>query len=442
LFSRGEIFKVSREEREEREEKACMIYLGVLSVLCAKLNYFYFFLAMTDLKKLRKEFENELTDNILNYWIKKVYDPHRKTFIGVIDKNEKPEPDAALGVVLITRLLWTFSAAWQLYPTALYKKMADEAWHILTTLFWDNENGGVYWAVFPGGQIENDTKQFYAQAFALYSVAEYARVFEHKQAKELAVSLFHLVEKYALDNENGGYLEATGKDWSSRARDFITPQGKPEIRKSMNTHLHIMEAYANLYRVVPEPEVRNKIVSLIDIFLNRIINPENHHFHMFFDLEWHPATTAISYGHDIEGSWLLHEAAEVVHLREVLEKVIPVTIKMAAAVAKEALDPAGGLYNESDGDHWDLNFHWWPQAEAVVGFFNAWQLSGDAGLLEKSAKAWEFIKKYQIDHTHGEWFGHVTPDYKVRPADKVSPWKCPYHNARMCMEMIRRIKEI
>lgn len=394
---------------------------------------------MTDLKNLRKEFENELTDNILNYWIKNVYDPHRRTFLGVIDKDEKPHPDAALGVVLITRILWTFSSAYQLYPTAIYKKMADEAWRILTEHFWDNENGGVYWSVFPSGLPDNDSKQFYAQSFALYAMAEYARIFDLRRPKELAVSLFHLIERYALDRENGGYREAMAKDWSTRARDFITPAGKPEITKSMNTHLHIMEAYSNLYRVYPEPEVQDKVISLADIFLNHIINPDNNHFHMFFDNGWNPVTTAVSYGHDIEGSWLLHEAAEVVHNKETLGKVVPETLKMASAVGREAIDPAGGLYNESDGSHLDKNFHWWPQAEAVVGFFNAWQLSGDSAFLDKSVKAWGFIKKYQIDHTNGEWFGYVKPDYQVNPTDKVSPWKCPYHNARMCMEMIRRI---
>jgi mannobiose 2-epimerase len=160
---------------------------------------------------------------------------------------------------------------------------------------------------------------------------------------------------------------------------------------------------------------------------------------MFFDDNWNPVTTAVSYGHDIEGSWLLHEAAEVVHRKDVMDRVIPAVLKMAAAVGKEAIDPAGGLYNESEGSHLDKNFHWWPQAEAVVGFFNAWQLSGDTAFQDKSLKAWEFIKKYQIDHANGEWFGYVKPDYQVNPTDKVSPWKCPYHNARMCMEMIRRI---
>jgi cellobiose epimerase len=257
---------------------------------------------MNDFTKLQKEFSDELTDNILNYWIKKGYDPHRKTFIGVIDENEKPDPEAPLGVVLISRILWTFSAAYPFYPTAIYKKMADEAWQILSTFFWDNEYGGVYWSVSPSGKPVNDSKQFYAQAFALYAMAEYSRIFDLKNPKQLAVSLFHLIEKNALDPVHGGYFEARTKNWESVAPDFITPQNQPEIKKSMNTHLHILEAYTNLYRICGEEDVKDRIISNLDIFSRIIINTQNHHFHMFFDTEWNVKTTAISYGHDIEGT--------------------------------------------------------------------------------------------------------------------------------------------
>jgi cellobiose epimerase len=395
---------------------------------------------MRNFEKLRKEFENELTDNILNYWVKKVYDPQRKTFMGYIGPDEKANPDAPLGVVMMSRILWTFSAAWTLVPTAIYKKMADEAWRILTENFWDDENGGVYWEVSPKGIPVNDSKQFYAQAFALYAFAEYSRIFGHQNAKQLAVSLFHLIEKYAFDPVHSGYFEAASKNWESPARDFVTPPGE-KMKKSMNTHLHILEAYSNLYRICPQEDVKEKIVSLLEIFTTYIINPRNHHFHMFFDQDWSIQNSAISYGHDIEGTWLLHEAAEVIQDKEIMKRIEPLLLQMAEATGKEALDKSGGLCNESDSDHWDRDFHWWPQAEAVVGFFNAWQLSGDTQFLKWSENAWKFIQKYQIDHKNGEWFWLITPEYNVRPMAKVSPWKCPYHNGRMCLEMIRRLQE-
>ena len=388
---------------------------------------------------MKKEFENQLTDNILNYWVKKVYDPHRKTFIGVIDRNEIPQPDAALGVVLISRILWTFSSAYQDYPTAIYQKMADEAYRILTENFWDKESGGVYWTVKPNGEVEDSSKQFYAQSFAIYGLSEYARTFNHKQSKELAVSLLMLMERFAFDPEFGGYFEAKAANWTDPSRDFITPAGD-NTKKSMNTHLHVLEAYTNLYRVYPDQELKEKIVHILDMFTRHIINPENHHFHLFFDTDWSVQSTAISYGHDIEGSWLLWEAAEVIHDKQIMEKLKPVLVNMAYAVGHAAIDPSGGLYNESDGDHWDKNFHWWPQSEAVVGFYNAWQLTGDPRFLQWCKGTWEFIKKHQVDHVNGEWHSLIGLDLKVISSSKVSPWKCPYHNGRMCLEMIRRIK--
>lgn len=387
---------------------------------------------------MKKEFENELTDNILNYWVKRVYDPQRKNFFGMIDRNEVPHPEAAHGVVLISRILWTFSAAYQLYPTAVYQKIADEAYHILTGNFWDKEFGGVYWSVKPDGEVEDSSKQFYAQSFAIYGLSEYARTFNHKQSKELAVSLYMLMERYAFDPEFGGYFEANAANWTDPSRDYITPAGD-NTKKSMNTHLHVLEAYTNLFRIYPDEGLKNKIIHILDMFTRHIINPQNHHFHLFFEADWSVQSKAISYGHDIEGSWLLWEAAEVIHDKQLLEKLKPVLVNMAYAVGNAAIDQSGGLYNESEGDHWDKNFHWWPQSEAVVGFYNAWQLIGDQQFLKWSIGTWEFIKKYQVDQVNGEWHSLITPDLKASPAAKVSPWKCPYHNGRMCMEMIRRI---
>ncbi len=395
---------------------------------------------MKNNETLRKEFAGELTDNILNYWATKVYDPHRKMFYGFIGADEKPNPLAPLGCVMVSRILWTYSAAWHHYPTVLYRTMADEAFRILTTLFLDKEFGGYYWEVSPGGEATNSSKQYYAQSFVIYALSEYARVFGQREAGNMAESLFRLLEEKAFDPVHGGYFEAASRDWQGDAPDFITPQ-KGIARKSMNTHLHVLEAYTNLYRLSPLPEVALKITHVLNLFMDHIINPENHHFHMFFDSDWTVTSTTVSYGHDIEGTWLLHEAAEVLGDHPLEERLLPMITAMAKAVRREALDTTGGLYNESDGDHWDRDFHWWPQAEAVVGFYNAWQLSGKRKFLKSSVNAWKFIKKYQIDHQHGDWFWLITPELTVKPMAKVSPWKCPYHNGRMCLEMMRRLSE-
>jgi mannobiose 2-epimerase len=394
---------------------------------------------MTDLKKFQKEFSDELTDNILNYWVRKVYDPVGRTFTGMVDHNGKPDHDAPLGIVFISRILWTFSSAYSIYPTAIYRRLAEEAYRIMTDFFLDRENGGVFWEVSKEGLPLNDTKQIYGQAFAIYGLAEYARIFGEGKAADYAKGIFDKVEKNAFDPVHGGYFEAFTRSWDNTAGDFITPQAE-EMKKSMNTHLHLLEAYTNLYRANADGIIKKRILHLLDLFIRHIINPENFHFQLFFDAGWKSRTATVSFGHDIEGSWLLHEAAETIGDHDVSKMIRPLAMKMAYAVGNEALDKKGGIYNEFEDGRWDRDFHWWPQAEAVVGFYNAYQMTGDEKFFNIVRNTWKFIRKYQIDHVNGEWFWLVTPDYKTKPMPKVSPWKCPYHNGRMCMEMIRRLE--
>ena len=393
-----------------------------------------------DLKKWKKEFENELTDNILNYWVKEVYDPQRKMFYGRITNDAEKFPDAPLSAVYTTRIMWSFAAACRFYPTAIYKKMTDEAFRILRESFWDPVNGGIYWSVNPDGTPIDTKKQFYAQAFFIYALSEYSLAFQDETAKQIAISMFMLMERYAFDPEYGGYFEAKTADWEETDDLRISPN-EPDVKKSMNTHLHILEAYTNLYRIWKSDDAKNKLHHLIRIFLDKIIDPETYHFHLFFDADWTVRSDIDSYGHDIEGSWLLCEAAEVLGDHELLKEVEEVALKMAEVTKKEGLDKNGGLYYEKSGDHLQEQFDWWPQAEAVVGFFNAWQLSGDEAYQEVSNASWEFIQKYIIDHKNGEWFWGVSADLKPLPNDKVNGWKAPYHNGRMCMEMMRRIEE-
>jgi mannobiose 2-epimerase len=389
-------------------------------------------------KELQKEFSDELTDNILNYWIKKCYDPERRMFVGYIDHYERADPEASLGVVLISRIVWTFSRAYTFFPTAIYRKIAEEAFRILTGLFMDRQNGGVYWEVLPSGVPVNRSKQSYGQAFAIFALAEYAFVFGNEQAGNMAFELANLLEDHARDKVHQGYYEAFSDNWENRAPDFITPAGKGVV-KSMNTHLHILEAYTNLYRLMPENSIRENTSRIIDLFIRHIINPETHHFNMFFGDDWSVQTKTISFGHDIEGSWLLEEASRIISDRQ--GELKPLLAGMAYATANEATDHKGGLYNEREEGTWDRNFHWWPQAEAVVGFYNAFQMTGDSRFFILSRNAWNFIRKFQIDHVNGEWFWLVSPEYKTKPMPKVSPWKCPYHNGRMCMDMMTRLKK-
>ncbi len=394
-----------------------------------------------NLKRLKKEFENELTGGILNYWVKNVYDPSRKTFYGRIDFDEKKYPDAFLSAVFTTRVMWTFSAAYRYYPTAVYRKMADEAYRILMESFWDEENGGIYWSVNPDGTPVDRKKQFYAEAFFIYALSEYNMIFDDENALDTAKTMFGLMEKYAFDPVFGGYIEAKTADWQDTDDQRLSPKDM-DVTKSMNSHLHILEAYTNLYRAWKDETLKKQLKALIRIFLDKIINPETFHFYLFFEDDWTVKSDIDSYGHDIEGSWLLCEAAEVLGDEELLKEVEKVALKMADVTASEGFGESGGLYYEKDGEHLNAQFDWWPQAESVVGFFNAWQLTKSREYLKLSQRSWDFIQKYMVDKQDGGWYATVSPELEVVRADKVNGWKAPYHNGRMCMEMMRRIESI
>jgi mannobiose 2-epimerase len=389
----------------------------------------------------KKQFENELTDNILNYWVKEVYDTSRRTFFGRITNDGKKFPEAPLSAVFTTRVLWTFSAAHRFYPTAIYRKMADEAFRILIEAFWDNENGGIYWSVFPDGRPEDTKKQFYAEAFFIYALSEYWLAFKNEKAKQLAISMFMLMEKYAFDAEFGGYIEANTADWKETTDQRLSPKDL-DVKKSMNTHLHILEAYTNLYRIHKVEEVEKKVEHLLRVFLDKILDKKTGHLILFFDKDWTVRSEIDSYGHDIEATWLMYEAAEVLGKKEIIEEIEHVAIKMSGVAIKEGLAPHGGMYYEKAEGHLQEQFDWWPQAEAVVGFFNTWQITKDEKYLEYVKNSWNFIQDNIVDKKNGEWFWGVDSNLNPLKTDKVSPWKAPYHNGRMCMEMIRRIEMI
>ena len=390
-------------------------------------------------QKLKKEFQNELIDNILNYWVKEVYDSNRQTFFGKISNSNQKFPEAALSAVFTTRVMWTFSAAYREFPNAVYKKMADEAFRILLENFWDQENGGIYWSVFPDGKIDDNKKQFYAEAFFMYALSEFYLAFKDEKAKQLAVSMFMLMEKYAFDEAFGGYFEATTADWEKTDDQRLSPKDL-DVKKSMNTHLHILEAYTNLYRIYKDQQAKEKLEHLIRIFLTKILDEKTGHLILFFDENWTVRSEIDSYGHDIEATWLMCEAAEVLGDNELKEEVEKIAVKMADIAAKEGLAKHGGMYYEKEGTALKEQFDWWPQAEAVVGFFNAWQISKNQKFLDLALQSWKFIQKNIIDTKKGEWFWGVDANLNVLKTDKISPWKAPYHNSRMCFEMIRRIE--
>ena len=391
--------------------------------------------------QLSQEVEAELHQNILPFWIK-MRDKEHGGFYGRVTGKNVLEPEAPKGSVLNARILWTFSSAAIHFPEKkVYREMADEAFDYFTRYFFDQCNGGIFWMLDYKGSPVDKKKQIYAQAFAIYALAEYYRATAKEESLQLAMHLFQLIEIHSFDPEKNGYFEAYSEDWYL-LDDLRLSDKDANEKKTMNTHLHVLEAYTALYKVWKNKHLKKQLVNLVEVFLNKIIDLETGHFNLFFDESWLIKSHEISFGHDIEGSWLLWEAAEASESEELKEKAKHLVIKMAEVTLKGGVDTDGGLFNEGEGNIIvDSDKHWWPQAEAMVGFFNAWQLTKQEAYLRASQNSWNFIKRNMIDRAHGEWFWKTSREgIPSLEEDKAGFWKCPYHNGRACLEMIERIR--
>ncbi|AIQ51626.1 AGE family epimerase/isomerase [Paenibacillus sp. FSL R7-0331] len=384
---------------------------------------------------------NELQNNILGFWIKHTLDEEHGGFVGEIDNQLNVIAGAEKSLVLNARILWTFATAYRTYGSAEYLSMAERAYRYLLEHFLDKEYGGLYWMVDASGVPSQPKKQVYGQAFAIYALAEYHHATGDQNALKLAVEIFRVLEKHSYDPLYKGYIEALSREWEVTDELSLSDKDMNE-KKSMNTHLHVLEGYTGLYQVWKSEELRVKLAELINTMLDHIVDDQDRHFHLFMDEEWHIKSDITSYGHDIEGSWLLVEAAEVLGDEALLERVRKVAVTMAEAVLAEGIDKDGGIWNEAvPSGLLNEEKDWWPQAEAMVGFYNAYQLTQDTRYLDASAAVWEFIDRYIVDHKLGEWYWAV--DEHLQPlahAPKVSAWKCPYHNSRACFEMIGRLQ--
>ena len=387
----------------------------------------------------------ELTENILPFWMRHAVDRENGGFYGTISNDLAVGKQSPRAAVINTRILWTFSAACGLVDSA-YRETADWACKYVLDKFWDAEYGGVYWMVDHLGRPLSDRKQIYAQAFAIYALSEYFRATGNPESLERAKELYRLIEANSFEPLHGGYLEACSREWG--ALDDLRLSDKDlNSPKSMNTCLHVMEAYTNLLRVWPDSALRASQKALLEVTLDRIVDESTGHFRMFFDSAWNSLTGHVSFGHDIEGSWLIYEAAEVLGDAHLLDRSHKLAIRMAQAVYDEGLDKDGSLFYEADskGKLIDPNKHWWPQAEAVVGFYNAWQLTRAEHFLDAAVRAWDYIENKVVNRTHGEWYAKLTPDGRPyteaedSDACLVGPWKCPYHNSRACFEMLARL---
>lgn len=400
------------------------------------------------LNTLKQEMLDTLNDNILSFWLK-LKDEEHGGFYGQMCGDGTIVKTANKGGILNARILWSFSAAYRVTQKQEYLEAATRAKDYIQKHFIDPVYGGTFWELDYMGKPVDTKKQFYAIGFTIYGLSEYARATDDDDALNTAIQLYEIVEDHSLDTVYNGYIEACTRQWGKIA-DMRLSELDANYPKSQNTHLHIIEPYANLYRVLKEKRpfeaitmrVENSLRNLIDIFCDKILNPETHHLDLFFDMDWtRGAGWLESYGHDIECSWLMHEAALVLGDKDVLKKVEPI-VQLVAKASEKGINADGSMTHEANLDtgHIDDDRHWWVQAEAVVGFFNIYQYFKDEAALQKSIKCWQYIKDNLIDYENGEWFWSRDPERNInRKDDKAGFWKCPYHNSRMCLELIERI---
>lgn len=387
------------------------------------------------LKTLAK---NEL-NAILAFWSQETIDEKNGGFIGEIDYNNHKNYEADKGSVLYARILWSFSAAYALNQEASYKILAKRAFEAIQHHFYDNEFGGIFWSITHDGKPKDTKNQIYALAFTIYGLAEYYKISRETKALDMAVSLFRKIEAHSYDAKHEGYFEAFSRDWQP-LEDLRLSEKDANEKKTMNTHLHIVEAYANLYQIWPEFELKVKIREILYVISAYFINKKTWHLKLFFDENWVEKPDVISYGHDIEAAWLLLWCAETIEDKNLIEEYKQYAVAIANATI-EGIDTDGGLWYEFDPHESQLiaEKHWWPQAELLIGMTNAFQLTQDTNYLDIVAKNFEFIQNYILDKENGEWIWGINADYTEIKKDKAGFWKCPYHNSRACIELIKRL---
>lgn len=383
------------------------------------------------------EFQKELTQHILPFWSQKMLDNENGGFYGRMDGDNCVHPRANKGAVLNCRILWTFSAAYRLLQLPEYLLIAQRAYDYIERYFVDREYGGVFWELDALGNPVNTKKQTYAQGFALYGFSEFYRATGDVHALEYAIAFYRLIENRR--DEQGGYLEAYTRRWEPIEDVRLSDKDQNEV-KTMNTHLHVLEPFTNLLRVWRDEALIASQRRLIDIFTEKILDKNTFHLGLFFDEKWTLKSHGVSYGHDIEASWLLYEAAEALGDKTLLEKIKRLSLQIADAAA-EGLQPDGSMIYESEDNKKDEDRHWWVQAETVVGMAYAYHNSGNEIYKLRAQKTWEYIQNNLTDRTNGEWYWSRRVDGTInRTDDKAGFWKCPYHNGRMCME-IKLIQE-
>lgn len=392
------------------------------------------------LEQLKKEVSDNLTRNLLPYWSSKMIDTVNGGFYGRIDKNENVYPDAEKGGILNARLLWTFSAAFRVLHDSSCLRIATRANDYIMNYFIDKEYGGAFRTVKYNGEPGDTRKHILTESYFIYALAEYYRATGDKEALAQAIAIFEAVEKYTYDRESNGYFEVFTREWK-RSPDQLLAEKSPEDVKTMISHLHLVEAYAGLYRVWPEQRMEERLRNILEVFNDKVVDKKTFHTIYFLDKNWNATTEIDSYGHDIEASWLIDEAAGLLKDPELLASVQKLSIKIADAAAEGIMED-GSMLTEKERSTGDIKTvrSWWEQAETIVGYLNAFELTGRESYLDVAVKCWDYTKNHFVDYDNGGWYSLVLETGEPAGSDKAGYWTCPYHNGRMCMEVIERVK--
>lgn len=384
------------------------------------------------------EFQAHLTNNLIPFW-NRLKDDTYGGFYGLVTQDLQIEQQSVKGVILNSRILWFYAKAYMVLKEQTLLQMADHAFRFLSEHCYDSRFGGIFWSVQYDGTPEDTTKHTYNQAFAIYALSTYYQASGREEALQLAYTLYHLIEDKCRDAD--GYLEAFHQDFTPASNEKLSENGVMAER-TMNTLLHVLEAYTELYRADGLPEVGDAIRQIFRLFQEKVYCPDKEILDVFFDKEYHSLIDLESFGHDIEASWLIDRACEVLADTAWQKKMSVITSALARATYRNAYDQSvHALYNERENDRIDYQKIWWVQAEAVVGFYNAYETHPEQEqYLEAAESIWKFIGSHIVDTNSGEWFESLDADGNPnRQQPLVHPWKCPYHNGRMCMELIERL---
>jgi mannobiose 2-epimerase len=389
------------------------------------------------IEKLKSFADYQMNQIILPFWMKNLPDEVNGGFIGEIDMENHRNLQAPKGIILNARILWTFSAVYGFRNLPEYLELAQRAILYIENYFFDRKEKGYYWMLNPDGTVKNARKQIYAQAFVIYALSEYGLQTGDERVKETAMDILNLVEDKSFDVKKNGYFEAFSRDWGG-IEDLRLSSLDMNEKKTMNTHLHIIEAYTRLFLLTRDEAIAGRIKNLLSVFYNLILDEEKKHLDLFFDENWTLKSTAISYGHDIESAWLLRESAIAIEDREEIDRFSDVCLNLANS-ALDAIRPKGGMIHEFDRiKDTEEEYEWWAQAEAIVGFVEAWKITGEEKYLDLALGIKEFIEGYFVDRKYGEWYYRVDKHGKpLNGYEKAGFWKCPYHSVRMCLELLK-----